>query len=120
MGKKISVKPSKGQSTFGFFVGIVFCLIGLIVAIPKIGPFGIFWTIIAIGITVMHGKNAFTEKGVASHEIYIEDTATINNENHEFESDTKKRLEEIKYLYDGGFMTKEEYEDKRKNIINSI
>ena len=122
MGKKINVKPSKEQSTAGFFVGIVFCLIGLFVAIPNFGPFGVFWTVIAIVITVMHGKNAFTEKGIATHEIIIEDTTTttINNENREFESDTKKRLEEIKYLYDSGFITKEEYDDKRKKIINNI
>lgn len=61
----------------------------------------IFWTLIALVITVMHGKNAFTEKGMPSHEITIEDTTgTSNNENYEFASDIKKRLEEIKYLYD--------------------
>ncbi len=29
MSKKIHVRPGKGQSKFGFAVGIIFCLIGL-------------------------------------------------------------------------------------------
>lgn len=121
MSKKIRVKPSKGQSTAGFFVGIVFCLIGLFVVIPTAGPFGIFWTMVAVIITITHGKNAFTEKGVATHEIVIEDDElNQSSESYAFGTDSQKRLYEIKNLYDNGFMTKEEYEDKRKKIINNI
>lgn len=133
MGKKIRVKPSKAQSTAGFFVGIVFCLIGLFVAIPMAGPFGIFWTLVAVIITVMHGKNAFTEEGVSTHEIIIEDndfikkTKLINDTTEETEdedyvyiSDSKKRLEEIKLLYENGLINKDEYEEKRKSIIDNI
>jgi len=139
MGKKIRVKPSKAQSTAAFFVGIVFCLIGLFVAIPIFGPFGIFWTMIAVIITVMNGKNAFTEEGVSTHEIIIEDNDTIKDSNlmkginivkdnaeslkdedYVNISDSKKRLEQIKVLYENGFMTREEYEEKRKSIIADI
>lgn len=133
MGKKIRVKPSKAQSTAAFFVGIVFCLIGLFVAIPMAGPFGIFWTLVAVIITVMHGKNAFTEEGVSTHEIIIEDndfikkTKLINDTTEETEdedyvyiSDSKKRLEEIKLLYENGLISKDEYEEKRKSIIDNI
>jgi len=133
MGKKIRVKPSKAQSTAAFFVGIVFCLIGLFVAIPMAGPFGIFWTLVAVIITVMHCKNAFTEEGVSTHEIIIEDndfikkTKLINDTPEETEnedyvniSDSKKRLEEIKLLYENGLISKDEYEEKRKSIIDNI
>lgn len=133
MRKKIKVKPSKGQSIAGFLVGLIFCLIGLFVVIPSIGPFGVFWTMVAIIITVMHGKNAFTEEGVSTHEIIIEDNDLMKNakfmkdtaeeikdEDYVFISDSKKRLEEIKLLYDNGFMSKEEYEEKRKSIIAGI
>jgi hypothetical protein len=133
MGKKIRVKPSKAQSTAGFFVGIVFCLIGLFVAIPMAGPFGIFWTMVAIIMTVMNGKNAFTDEGVSTHEIIIEDNdlmekakpmkdtaEEIEDEDYVYISDSKKRMEEIKLLYENGFMTKEEYEEKRKSIIDNI
>ena len=133
MAKKIKVKPGKAQSKAGFFVGLVFCLIGLVVVIPTFGPFGIFWTLVAVIITVTHYKNAFTEEGVSSHEIIIEDNDLMKNpdilkkaseevkyQDYVYVSDAKKRLEEIKVLYENGLMTKEEYEDKRKSIIADI
>ncbi|HHZ01042.1 MAG TPA: SHOCT domain-containing protein [Sedimentibacter sp.] len=133
MAKKIKVKPGKTQSKAGFFVGLVFCLIGLVVVIPTFGPFGIFWTLVAVIITVTHGKNAFTEEGVSTHEIIIEDNDLMKNpdivkstseetkdEEYVYISDAKKRLEEIKILYENGLMTKEEYEDKRRSIIADI
>ena len=73
MGKRIKVKPGKGQSTVGFFAGLVFCCIGLFIAIPTAGLFGVFWTVIAVIITAVHGINAFTGKTIASHEIMISD-----------------------------------------------
>ncbi|HRC81530.1 MAG TPA: SHOCT domain-containing protein [Sedimentibacter sp.] len=133
MAKKIKVKPGKTQSKAGFFVGLVFCLIGLVVVIPTFGPFGIFWTLVAVIITVTHGKNAFTEEGVSTHEIIIDDNDLMKNpdivkstseetkdEEYVYISDAKKRLEEIKILYENGLMTKEEYEDKRRSIIADI
>ncbi|MGB4607546.1 MAG: hypothetical protein WBI62_03540, partial [Sedimentibacter sp.] len=97
MAKKIKVKPGKAQSKAGFFVGLVFCLIGLVVVIPTFGPFGIFWTLVAVIITVTHYKNAFTEEGVSSHEIIIEDNDLMKNPDI-----LKKASEEVKdqdYVY---------------------
>ena len=42
------------------------------------------------------------------------------DEEYVYISDAKKRLEEIKILYENGLMTKEEYEDKRRSIIADI
>ena len=78
--KKIKVKPSEGQSTTGFFVGLLICLIGLFVVIPSAGVFWVFLTIIAIVITVMHGKNAFTVEGISTHKIllkFMKDSAEV-------------------------------------------
>ena len=74
MRRSIKVKPGKAQSTVGFVVGLIFVGIGVIVVIPTFGPFGIFWTLIAVAITVTNGVNAFGKKGVASHEIIIEES----------------------------------------------
>ncbi|MDD2493869.1 MAG: SHOCT domain-containing protein [Tissierellia bacterium] len=120
MSKRIKVKPGKGQSLVGFIVGIVFSLIGLIIVIPTFGPFGLFWTLIAIIITITHGKNAFTDKGVTTHEIIIDDELESKVENYSYSTDSQKRLEELKHLHEIGFISKEEYEDRRKNIIDSI
>ena len=83
MSKKIRVKPGKGQSAMGMAAGIVFCLIGLFVVIPTFGLFGVFWTAMAVIITVTNGINAFSDKGVSSHEIIIE-----NEERQEMKSES--------------------------------
>ena len=44
MKRKITYRPSKAQSVFGGVVGVIFVLIGLFVAIPQAGLFGLFWT----------------------------------------------------------------------------
>ena len=77
MSKKVRIKPGKGQSMMGFIVGILFCLIGVFVVIPSVGLFGIFWTLMALIITITNGMNAFTDKGVASHEIEIDEERQI-------------------------------------------
>ena len=72
MSRKIHVRPGKGQSKFGFAVGIIFCLIGLFVAIPMFGLFGILWTAFAGFITYVNYRNGFTNKQIDSHVIEID------------------------------------------------
>ena len=115
MRRSIKVKPGKAQSTVGFVVGLIFVGIGVIAVIPTFGPFGIFWTLIAVAITVTNGINAFGKKGVASHEIVVEDGRETS------ETPTaEQRLEEARNLYDRGLITKEEYEAKRAEILKDI
>ena len=51
--RRVTYRPNKGQSVFAGIVGLIFVGIGLIVVIPAFGPFGILWTLIAVGSTVM-------------------------------------------------------------------
>ena len=73
MSKRIRVKPGKTQSMAGFAAGIVFCLLGVLVVIPMAGLFGVIWTVFAGIITAVNGLNAFSDQGVASHEIIMDD-----------------------------------------------
>ncbi len=146
--KSIKMKPGKGQSSLGFGVGIIFCLIGLVVVIPVFGAFGILWTLVAVGITVSHGMNVFSDKGMPTHEIVIEeeedgmeqdgrgrndgaeyywDNETNGSGNGDGQSresrekgDTRERLEEAKRLYDLELITEEEYTQKRKQILEDL
>lgn len=120
--KQIKMKPGKGQSVFGFAVGLIMCLLGLIVAVPFMGVFGLLWTAVALGITVMHGINAFTDKGIATHEIIIEEREEEDRDNPSFkkELNTASRLEEAKELYETGLISAEEYEAKRKQILEEL
>lgn len=112
MSKKIKVKPGKTQSKFSFFIGIIFCCIGLFIVIPTFGPFGLLWTGIALFITISHGMNAFGEKGISTYEMNIEEENTS--------SSVENRLKNLESLYNQRLITKEEYEMKRKDILNDI
>lgn len=145
MKRRVRVKPGKAQSMMGMVVGVIFCLIGLVVVIPTFGIFGLFWTAVAVAITVTNGINAFSEKGVASHEIYVDEYEDGYDAGHGFEGDTyadgtarswagnsgkkdvgeetqtvRERLETAKKLYEDGIITKEEYEEKRRKLIDEI
>ncbi|BCK00333.1 SHOCT domain-containing protein [Anaerocolumna chitinilytica] len=129
MNRRIRVKPSKGQSLFGFIIGIIFCFIGFIVVVPTFGAFGLLWTLIAIVITAMNAINFFTDKGVASHEFIIDDVDKSNNFTAEVPKYTystpaapsaKDRLEELQNLYDKNLITFDEFEEKRKKILDEL
>ena len=113
--KRVKVKPGKTRSAFGFAVGIVFVMIGIFVAIPNFGLFGIFWTMVAAGIAAMNATNAFG-KGAATHEIIIEDDEAP----FPAADDTAARLEKLRGLYDRRLITAEEYEQRRAEILDEI
>lgn len=134
MSKRIHVRPGKGQSKMGFGVGIIFCLIGLFVAIPTFGLFGVFWTAIAGWITYVNYKNGFTDEQIDSHVIDIEDdgqnvTATRYGgyRSYSYEEEDvvdagtmEERLRKLQSLYDQSLITYEEYEQKKKEILDEL
>lgn len=133
MSKRIHVRPSKGQSKMGFGVGIIFCLIGVFVVIPTFGPFGIFWTAIAGWIAYSHYRNGFTDKPIDSHVIEVEDdgrdvTVTGHGAYQSYsydrettpEEDAEARLKKLQSLYNQSLITYEEYEQKKKEILDEL
>lgn len=125
MSKKIRVKPGKAQSAVGLVTGLIFCLIGVTIVIPSAGLFGVFWTAIAAVITITNGINALSDKGVSSHEIIIEneerqETKSERSETETLEKDIRERLDAAKALYEAGTITGEEYEAKRKEILERL
>lgn len=119
--KRYQVKLGRTQSMMGFIVGLIFCFIGLFIVIPSAGLFGLLWTGIAVVITVSHGLNAFTDKGVSSHEVIVEEELRKNQrEEEEGVGDVAERLTRISSLYQDGLITVQEYEAKRKEILERI
>lgn len=118
MSKRVRVKPGKGQSAAGFIGGLVFCFIGLFIVIPTFGMFGIFWTLIAVVITVSHGINTFSDKGITSHEIIVDDDQ--NQPNCNSNRTPEERLSELQKLYEKGMITESEYQQKRRQILEDI
>lgn len=136
MSKRIHVKPGKAQSVMGFFVGLLFCGLGIFMVIPTFGPFGIIWTLMAVAITVYNGINAFSQKGVASHSIEIEEdiaptqgrsyaqswdsSSTTSSTTEKKEESIEGRLTALNDLYKKELITADEYEEKRKAILEDL
>ncbi len=139
MSKKIHVRPGKSQSKVGFAVGIIFCLIGLFIAIPTFGIFGIFWTAIAGWITFVNYRNGFTNKQIDSHVIEVDDrgdnvtvTSDIGYRSFAYEQEeafngskskgeyVENRLRKLQSLYDQALITKDEYEQKKAEILKEL
>ncbi|MEE1313601.1 MAG: SHOCT domain-containing protein [Lachnospiraceae bacterium] len=117
--KKIKVKPGKTQSKMGFVVGILFVILGVFVVIPTFGLFGLIWTGVAGMIAFTHYKNGFSNEGVATHEIIIEDGMEITEKDNA-EEDIEAKLIKLNSLYDQRLITKEEYDEKRKELLDEF
>lgn len=116
--RKIRVKPSRPHSILGGVVGVIFVFIGIFMAIPSFGPFGILWTLIALAMTIFNFYTAFSKEGVATSEIFIEnDNSQLINDKS---IDVEARLAQLTDLYDRRVITKEEYEAQRSQIIGDI
>ncbi len=117
--KKQTIKPSKEISKFSFFIGLLFCglgviiiFLGLLTPLPfMIVPFGIIWTSMAIFNTYRAYKNGFTEKGLAIYEI---DSYSNDNKN---EHDFEEKLRKIEKLKEDGLISEYEYNQKRSEIM---
>lgn len=121
MRRRVTYRPSKSQSAFGAVVGVVFVLIGLFVVIPTFGPFGILWTLIAVGITGMNAYQAFGKKYVGP-EIHIEEEGETPRGDGQSSApgSREERLRELRSLYDQRLITQEEYEAKRQEILKQL
>ena len=128
--RRIKVRPGKTQSKLGFFMGIAFCIIGCVVVIPVAGLFGVLWTGVAVAITVINYKNGFSEEGVATHEIMIEETIDEMERNRSTVGDNRKtesvgddievKLKKLNSLYEQGLITASEFEAKRKELLDEF
>jgi len=100
-------------------IGIIFVFIGLFVVIPTFGAFGVFWTLIAVGITVYQAYNFFGDKGVASWEIDIDDGLRERRNNYSSSTgdDFETRLRKLNKLKEDGLITEEEFRKKREEIL---
>ncbi len=116
--RRVTYRPSRAQAGFTTVVGVIFVLIGVFVAIPQAGAIGVLWTLIAVGITAYSGYMAFGKKYIGP-EINIEDEGAPNPapEGH---SDAETRLTQLADLHEKGLITDEEYEEKRREILDEI
>ena len=115
--KKVTYRPSKANGAFGVIWGGMFVLIGLVFVIPTFGLFGVIWTLAALTITGYTAYGAFG-KGYVGTEIHIEEEDAQHTETHA--GSVEQRLQELRNLYDRSLITEEEYEAKKRDILNDL
>ena len=115
--KRITYRPNKAGGILGGVVGCIFVLIGIFFVIPGAGLFGVFWTLVALGITIANLYAAFGKKYMGP-EIYMEEE--IPSAAAGTMTDAKARLEQLQQLLDAGLITKQEYEEKREEILRGL
>jgi multidrug efflux pump subunit AcrA (membrane-fusion protein) len=118
MRARASVKPSKPASAMGLVVGIVFVGIGLTMAIPRAGAFGVFWTLIAVAITGYNALNLFSEEGVATEVVDFETSPGPTTASGVLTPE--QRLASLDGLRQQGLITEQEYAEQRRRILESI
>lgn len=109
MPYRVGVKPGKAVSAAGMVGGIVFLLLGVFVAIPIFGLFGVFWTLIAGVITAYHAFNFFSTQGISMYEVDVNAPESVQGLD-----DDLRRLAKLKA---DGLLSEEEYERKRAEIL---
>lgn len=115
--KRVTYRPNKAGSIMGGVIGLIFVLIGLFVAIPFAGAFGVLWTLFACVISGVSFYQAFG-KGYMGPEIHIEEEDGA--ENSPASASVKDRLEELEALRESGLITQLEYEQKRQDILRDL
>lgn len=115
--RRMRYQPSKAQCIFTGIIGIFFCLIGLFMALPNFGLFGLVWTGIAVVITVNSFAMAAGKKNMMGS--YVIDEEEISSDQASGQS-VEDRLRELQNLYDKRLITTEEYEAKRQEILKEL
>lgn len=110
MTKRVRVKPTKGQATISLIIGVIFVIIGVVSAIPSSGFLGVIWTVLAMISVGVSAYNIFSDKGIASADIEIQDG----------QNDIESRLRNLDELYQKGLISRLEYDEQRRKIIEEI
>jgi len=119
MRRNIHYRPSKGAS---IFTGVIACAMGVfgLFAIPgesiMIG-FKAIWCLMTFGMGIY---NFLLAAGVVKYNGGYEITDESDDSAEGGKSDAESRLEELQTLYDRRLITEEEYQEKRKDILDRL
>ena len=125
MRRNIRYKPSKGAS---ILTGIIACAMGVfgLVGMQDMMPYGfgrefmafrIIWCLATFGIGIY---NFLMAAGIVKYNSGYEIVDEADEGGKRAPSDTETRLKEAQSLYDRGLITEEEYQQKRKDILDRL
>ena len=113
--QKVTYRPGKAAGIFGLIFGAIFVVIGIVVAIPNFGAFGILWTLAAAVITAYNAYYAFGGK-YAGPEIHIES----EEDEEQAREEARVRIMALEEQYNSGLVSYDEYVAKRQEIISQL
>ncbi len=119
MRRNIHYKPSKGACIFGGIIGCAMGIFGLF-AIPDMGAligFKAIWCLMAFGMGIYYFLMA---AGVVKYNGGYEITDETEDGAKGGKSDAESRLAELQTLYDRRLITEEEYQQKRRKILDEL
>lgn len=124
MRRNIHYKPSKGASILGGIVGCAMGFFGLFAMSDMAYGFGteflafrLVWCLAAFGIGIY---NFLLAAGVVKYNGGYEITDESDESAKGDKSDAEARLEELQTLYDRRLITEEEYQQKRRDILDRL
>lgn len=125
MGRNFRIRPSKGMCVMGFGMSLVFIVLGVFLVIPMtfgsgvwpIGLFGVAWTGIAAYQAVTYGRWLFGKQDAENASMMVNGFEITEETGAET---AEARLKKLQSLYDQRLITKEEFEEKRKEILKEL
>ena len=124
MRRNIHYKPSKGASILGGIVGCAMGFFGLFGMSDMAYGFGteflafrLVWCLAAFGIGIY---NFLLAAGVVKYNGGYEITDESDDGAKGGKSDAEARLEELQTLYVRRLITEEEYQEKRRDILDRL
>lgn len=119
MRRNIHYKPSKSASILS---GVIACAMGVfgLFTIPSIDAmigFKAIWCLMTFGMGIY---NFLLAAGVVKYNGGYEITDETDDGAKERKSDAEVRLEELQTLYDRRLITEEEYQEKRRDILDRL
>ena len=119
--RRITRKPTKGESIFGGIVCFAMGCFGLFALPSGFDPvfagFKAIWCLLAFG---MGGYNFLIAAGKVKMGGYEITDDEPDDRRAAPRSDAEARLTELRSLYDRGHITEEEYEAKRRDILSDL
>ena len=119
MRRNIHYKPSKSASILS---GVIACAMGVFGLFAygfgtEFLAFRLVWCLAAFGIGIY---NFLLAAGVVKYNGGYEITDETDDGAKERKSDAEVRLEELQTLYDRRLITEEEYQEKRRDILDRL
>lgn len=135
-GDRSSVRPQSDKPTRGLgrlatvpvmIITGCFTLLGITKLVPALGMFGLIWTLgaggmFAFGLFRLNRKPEDSGEPVPEDRVDMEDGTTVlfNEPMAAHSGNTQRRLMELDSLLHSGLVTMEEYEAKRKSILDEL